>query len=491
MTTAMAMMTAAELPSRRGRIRRAVGGIRVRVVLGYVALLLLALAIGLLVTRQLLVSRLDRQIERDLTQEVEEFRALAGGNDPRSGQPFGTDVAAIFDTYLERNVPSDGEAFFTLVHGERYRSSLEAPAQLLDDAELVERWRSATQPLRRTTQSSAGEVLTLAVPLQSGTATTGVFVVAIFPAEARAELTEALRLIALASGLVLALSAAVAWTLAGRVLRPVRDLTSTAQRITDSDLTARIPVDGHDELADLGRTFNEMVERLERGVRGQRQFLDDVAHELRTPLTIVRGHLEVSSPDPGDHAATVALVTDELDRMGRYVDDLLLLAKAEQGEFLRLAPVDLGELAEGLLVRVRTLGAREWLLEDAPAPGRVAAVADAGRLEQAMLNLAANAEQHTAQGSEIGLGVRVEADEVALWVRDHGTGVEPSLRRHIFERTTRGAGSRAARPDGSGIGLAIVSAIARAHQGRVEVGETPGGGATFTLTIPLDQETDP
>ena len=484
----MMMTTTTEPTARWAGLKRSLGSIRVRVVLGYVTLLLVALAIGLVVIRELLVSRLDRQIERDLTQEVEEFRRLASGNDPTTGEPFGTDVAAIFDTFLQRNVPADGEAFFTLVDGRPHLVSAEAPANLFEDPDLLAAWRLATEPVRRTAHSPAGEAITLAVPLQAGTSTSGVFVVAMFPLEARRELTDALRLIALASGVVLALSSTVAWGLAGRVLRPVRDLTATAHRITDSDLTARIPVEGHDELAELGRTFNEMVDRLERGVRDQRQFLDDVAHELRTPLTIMRGHLEVSGPDPEDHAATVALVTDELDRMGRYVDDLLLLAKAEQGRLLQLAPVDLGELAEGLLVRVRTLGERVWVLGDAPSPGRVAAVADAGRLEQAVLALATNAAQHTSEGSEIELGIRADGGEVALWVRDHGLGVDPELRTVVFDRSTRGPGSRAARPDGTGIGLAVVSAIAAAHHGRAAVEETPGGGATFTLTIPLDPE---
>src|SRR5690606_862679 len=152
--------------------------------------------------------------------------------------------------------------------------------------------------------------------------------------EALQELDDALRSIALTSGLVVLLAAAAAWGLAGRVVRPVRELTDTARSISDSDLTARIPVEGHDELAELGTTFNAMLDRLEHGMRSQRQFLDSVAHELRTPLTIARGHLEVSGGSADDREATARLVTEELDRMARYVDDLLVLAKAEQPDFL-------------------------------------------------------------------------------------------------------------------------------------------------------------
>jgi two-component system, OmpR family, sensor kinase len=474
----------------RGAGRKALTGIRVRVVAGYVALLAVALVTGLLITRQLLVSRLESQVEDDLAQEVEEFRRLATGNNPSTGEPFGSDAAAIFDTFLARNVPFDGEAFFTVVDGRPYRYSAEAPAQLLGDTELVARWNTLVEPQHMTANSPAGEARTLAVPLRDGDRTAGVFVVAVFPQEARDELSEALRLTAAASGVVLVLSAVVAWSLAGRVLRPVRDLTATAHRITDSDLSARIPVEGHDELAELGHTFNEMLDRVQHAVEEQRQFLDDVAHELRTPLTIARGHLEVAGNDPAERAATVALVTDELDRMGRYVDDLLLLAKAETGPFLRVAPADVGELAEGLLRRVEPLGDRQWSLVEAPTPGRVAAVVDAGRLEQAMLNLATNAVQHTRDGEAIELGASAREDEIALWVRDHGPGLDPAARDTVFDRSTRGAASRVARPDGTGLGLTIVSAIARAHGGRVDASDTPGGGSTFTITVPLEHDAE-
>lgn len=469
------------------RARRALSSIRIRVVLGYVGLLLVALVIALLVTRQLLYARLDRQLERDLAQEVEELRNLADGNDPETGEPFAEDVGAIFDTFLRRNVPLDGEAFFTLVDGRPSQFSLDPPAQLLDDPALVERWAAATAPLRLDVATAdAGEARTLAVPLRAGTATSGVFVVAAFPRSAQAELDDALRIIAMTGLLALFVTGAAAWSLAGRVVRPVRELTATALRISEADTSARIPVEGHDELAELGTTFNAMVDRLDAGMRSQRQFLDDVAHELRTPLTIARGHLEVSGTTPGDD--TVALVTDELDRMSRYVEDLLLLAKAEQQQLLRLGPVDVGELVQGLAVRAAALGDRRWVIDEAPRAGLVAMVADAGRLEQALLNLMTNAVQHTVDGDEIGLGARLGDDRVRLWVRDTGPGVPAGAAERIFDRTARGAGSRVTRPDGTGIGLSIVTAIVRAHQGTVAVTDTPGGGATFTIDVPLDPE---
>src|SRR5690606_7591368 len=123
-----------------------------------------------------------------------------------------------------------------------------------------------------------------------------------------------------------------------------------------------------------------------------------------TPLTIARGHLELSFDDPEEAAATAEVVTEELDRMSRYVEDLLVLAKAEQPDFLRPEPVDVGELLEGLVERAQTLGDRRFVLDDHPPPGMVAAVADPVRLEQTLLSLLTNAVQHTVPGDEIGLG---------------------------------------------------------------------------------------
>jgi two-component system, OmpR family, sensor kinase len=138
-------------------------------------------------------------------------------------------------------------------------------------------------------------------------------------------------------------------------------------------------VEGRDELAELGATFNAMVERLENGFAQQRRFLDDVAHELRTPITIVQGHVDLLGDDPEERAESVATINDELDRMNRYVNDLLLLAKAESGEFLQFEPVDLGELAVMLEQRLGCSATACGTLDAAPAPGTVAILGDRDR----------------------------------------------------------------------------------------------------------------
>jgi two-component system, OmpR family, sensor kinase len=467
-------------------IRRSLASIRVRIVVGYLVLMAIGLVIAVVVTRQVQLARAHREIEQAQAQEVEELRALAGGVNPKTGQPFGGDVGAIFDTFLIRNVPSDGEAFYTIVDDRGYLYSSSSP-DLFSDRQFLEAWRVDVPTNLTTTTGVAdvGEVRSLAVPLFADGQRAGVFVVAHFPDNDEAEVAQVVRVVALAGLAVLLVTAALAWTLAGRVLRPVRQLTSTARQITESDLSARIPVVGHDELAELGHTFNDMVGRIERGFSSQRRFLDDVAHELRTPITIARGHLEFLGDDPGERAETVEIVTDELDRMSRYVTDLLLLAKSEQPDFLVPGTIDLGELALDLHHRVRGVAPRAWVLDAAPPVGSIAVTADRERVIQAVVNLAANASQHTGEGAEIGIGVAVDGNGARIWVRDTGPGVDPAIVEHIFDRYSRAATNRTSRPDGTGIGLSIVDAIARAHGGSARVDNVPGQGATFTITIPL------
>jgi signal transduction histidine kinase len=227
-----------------------------------------------------------------------------------------------------------------------------------------------------------------------------------------------------------------------------------------------------------------MLDRLEQAFATQRAFVDDAGHELRTPITIIRGHLELLGDDPDERAETIPLVLDELDRMSRMVDDLLVLAKAEQPDFLRRQPVDLAVFTTDLFVKARALAPRAWRLEGV-GDGRL--LADRQRLTQALLQLAQNATQHTGAGGAIGIGSAVDDDIARFWVTDSGPGVAPADRARIFERFARGVPTRppSAAGGGAGLGLAIVRAIATAHGGAVRVSGEPGEGATFILELSL------
>jgi two-component system OmpR family sensor kinase len=451
---------------------------RLRVLGSFVALLAIALLAGLFLQRAVLLEGLEQDIQSALEQEREEMQKLAGGRNPLTGEPFNDDVRAIFDTFLSRNVPGEGEVYIAFVDGAIYKTT-PAPLRLDTVPEVADRWGSLAAGERGEIDTEAGPVHYLAVPLRFEGETRGVFVIANFSAGERAEIDRAFRVEAAVSVLVLIVVTLISWFVAGRLLRPVRDLTETAEAITESDLARRIPVDGDDEISRLASTFNEMLDRLETAFTGQRTFIDDAGHELRTPITIIRGHLDVMSDDPDDRAETMALVSDELDRMARIVDDLLILAKAEQPDFLRAQPVELADLTTELLVKSRALGDRSWQL-DACAEGVVHF--DPQRLTQAVLNLARNAVEHTAHRAEIGIGSGWAEDGVRIWVRDTGIGVNDTEKDRIFERFARGRFGR--RSEGAGLGLAIVTSIAAAHGGHVDLDSTPDEGATFTIVLP-------
>jgi signal transduction histidine kinase len=284
-------------------------------------------------------------------------------------------------------------------------------------------------------------------------------------------------------GSVLLVAVGLAWLVAGRVLRPVRAVSEAARQLSDTDLSRRIAVpDTNDEIAELASTFNAMLDRLETAFGDQRRFLDDAGHELRTPITIIRGHIELEGDDPDERRATRAVVLDELDRMARIVDDLLLLARAERPDFLQPADVDLDLLTTELFAKCQALAERDWRLA---GTGLGIIRADRQRLTQAVMNLADNAVRHTAPGDVIELGSSLGGGEAAIWVRDTGPGVPPERQEHIFERFARDRdGGR--RAGTAGLGLAIVRGIARAHGGRVALDSRAGAGATFTIVVPAD-----
>lgn len=212
----------------------------------------------------------------------------------------------------------------------------------------------------------------------------------------------------------------------------------------------------------------------------QRRLLDDVRHELKTPITIVRGHLEVMDPaDARDVTAIRDLGIAELDRMTRLIGDIDLLAAVETDQ-LTVTDIDLTVLTQRISELVSVIPGHTWSTEQ-QAEGVIRG--DRDRLLQAWLQLADNAAKYTPAGSPIELGSAVHASGAQLWVRDHGPGIPHAVRHRIFRRFDRGSGKRAV--GGSGLGLAIVDAIAKSHGGHCSVADTPGGGATFTIEIPI------
>jgi signal transduction histidine kinase len=466
------------------RLRWVPSSLRARIVAWFIGVLALTTLSLVVVTHQVLSIRIDQRIDSDLTQESLELRNLSKGNDPRTGRNF-TSVQRIFDVHLARNVPSRHEAFITFLAGEPYlRSGQPVPYRLDSDPELVARWANLRESDRDSVSTPAGRVEYLAIPVKPCGETCGVFVSAVFRDRANTEARSALAAAGAVGVGVLLLGSLLAWRLADRVVRPVTALTTTARSISETDLSGRIPVGGSDEVAQLARTFNDMLDRLERAFASQRRFADDASHELKTPLTIVRGHLELLEDEPAERAETLALVTDELDRMGRIVEDLLFLARREEPDFLALDTVDVGALTDALVAKAGALAHRDWVLD---VRGQGVIVADRQRLTQAVVQLAENAARYSETGRPIAIGSLVSGGEARFWVRDHGPGIPVHEQESIFERFRRGGGP--GRSDGAGLGLAIVKAIAEAHHGRVEL-ETSPDGSVFSIVLPVDQPMD-
>lgn len=316
----------------------------------------------------------------------------------------------------------------------------------------------------------------------------GAVLIVQYTQEARSQVDAGFATIAWVALIGILLSSGVAWLVAGQILAPVRDVYRVARDIGEHDLSARVPVDGTDDIAAVATTFNQMLDRLEAVHATQQRFVDDAGHELRTPITIVRGQLELLSEDPEERAATLRLVSDELDRMSRIVTDLLVLARAEQPDFVRIADCDIAALTLDIEAKAQNLGDRRWQLMEV-AEGT--ADLDPQRVTQAVLQLAANAVQVTEADDRIHIGSRFDGEgaerRLRLWVRDCGPGVAAADAERIFERFARGDSSGARR--GSGLGLAIVRAITDGHGGSAWVDSVLGDGATFGIDLPAPTRT--
>ncbi|MGE5290943.1 MAG: sensor histidine kinase, partial [Micromonosporaceae bacterium] len=470
----------------RWRARWPAIGVRARVLATVLALTAVAMAlagaVSVLVQRAAATDRADRTIARD----VAEFRALAkAGTGPN--RPF-TSVGPILQAAIQRQVPAEDETYLGLVDGRpAWIPSGPRPVRLEAEPNIVGTVARlpADAPVRiRHATTRAGDVRYAAVQVRvTGQQQAGTYVVAIATAPGqRVILADARQyaLIALGSLLLVGLAG---WLVAGQLLRPLRLLREAAERISHTDLSLRIPVSGRDDVSELTRTVNAMLDRLESGFVAQQRFLDDAGHELRTPVTVVSGHLEVLDVnDPREVAEVRDLVLDEMDRTGRLIGDLTLLAKARRPDFVRRAPVDLARLTDEVAGKASALGPRHWTI-DARATGVV--MADAQRLTQALLQLADNAVRHTRDGDEIAIGSSMTRTQARLWVRDTGPGVAPEDSERIFERFGRAASAAGRSEEGSGLGLAIVTAIAEAHGGRVVLDSPPGLGATFSLLLPI------
>jgi heavy metal sensor kinase len=292
------------------------------------------------------------------------------------------------------------------------------------------------------------------------------------------------RLLAVGGPIALLLAALAGYGAAAGALRPVEQMRRRAAEIQASRPGRRLPVPpSHDELGRLGATLNAMLERLEDAFAHERQFVADASHELRTPIAILKGELELAlrhATDVEGFRLAVASAAEEADRLVQLAEDLLVIARSDQGRLpVRLADVDVEEVLQRVHRRfARRAQEHGGDIAVAPSTG-LRVVADDLRLEQALGNMVDNALRHG--GGQVSLAAVAENGSIALHVRDDGAGFPPGFLDRAFERFSRSDTARTG--GGSGLGLAIVRAIALAHGGDAHARNSPDGGADVWMDL--------
>lgn len=296
--------------------------------------------------------------------------------------------------------------------------------------------------------------------------------------------------------LLLMASVGLAYMIAGRAFRPVGQMINEMRAITDGrSLHRRLPIDdANEEMARLGITLNEMMERLEKSFSALRRFTADASHELKTPLAVLRADVERSMSGASTRAERMVALEEalhETTRMADLVESLLTLARADEGRFdLHRERVDLEPLAREVFETATILAEPAGLTVTMAEPARVAVFGDRARLRQLFLNLTTNAIKYTPRGGSVEVSLISYEHTAAFSVRDTGIGISASDLPHIFERFYRAdrARSRGTERSGFGLGLAISQWIAEAHGGTISVRSRYGRGSTFTVTLPVSGE---
>ena len=303
-------------------------------------------------------------------------------------------------------------------------------------------------------------------------------------------------LLAIAIGLpaMVAIAIAGGYLLMRRALRPVDEITQSAERITSRNLSERLPApQTGDELERLSVALNRMIARLDESFQHVHRFSADASHELRTPLTILRGELEAAAQQPQitpELRETLGSALEETERLSRIVESLMAISRLDAGEArVELAHFDLAELTSGTTEQMRLLAEDKDIALRCEAERQVRVEGDRARLKQVIVNLVDNAIKYTPAGGIVGVKVQASNGRAVLEVNDNGVGIPPEALPHIFERFYRVDKARSRQMGGAGLGLSIVKAIVTAHGGQVKVESVEGRGSRFLVELPIANKT--
>jgi two-component system OmpR family sensor kinase len=446
--------------------------IRLRITLGFTLAMAILLTVVGLVAYQRLAAGLSGDLDRELQQRAQDL----AGPVSRPGSSL-TDLAGT--GFIER-----GESFAQVLRAD---GQVLQSTETLRDEPLLSR-AEATGAARRTIFLDRVQAPGLNEPARLLATPVGragehvVLVVGLTRENGRETLGKVSLELVLGLPLLLVFTSGLGYLLAGAALRPVEQMRRRAAAMSGGVAGQRLPLPpGNDELARLGATLNELLQRVDRTLERERTFVANASHELRTPLTLLRTELELALRRPrsaSELTSAIGSAAEEANRLIRLAEDLLLLASADDAGLRKaLEPLDVATLLSGVASRFQSLAESTGRAVTVEAGGVVEVEADAQWLEQALVNLVGNAFQHGA--GAVKLSARIVAAGTELRVTDTGDGFSASMLTHGFERFVHHSGS-----SGSGLGLSIVAAVAAAHGGCCGLCNRPTGGSIVWIRLP-------
>ncbi len=469
--------------------------LRTQLVLVTSVLIALAIAVTSLVAISALRAQMVHQLDEEMKASSSSLVSSVGTSQTRQDGAVGSYRVYVLDQH--------GNVLHSIAGADQQAEN--EPVLTGWDSEKVKKYHETGTTVNSRTGSNDWRIMPIS--LESSTNGQASSMVIALPLKQTNQVVALVGVLTFAFGLAtLAAAIAMTWVIVTRTFEPLARVEQTAAKIAAGDLSQRIEdYNPSNEIGNLAISLNTMLAQIESSFNAQakseakmRRFVGDASHELRTPLVSIRGYSELYRQGalPNDEAVATAMgrIESESKRMGQLVEDLLTLARIDERRESKLAPFDLFHLAvDASNDAYATSPDREVSLvglTDDMAPTSAPVIGDESRMRQVVANLLTNAMRYTPAGTplEIAVGVREDVPGYPLSVievRDHGPGIHGEDRERVFERFYRTDTSRSRETGGTGLGLSIVAAILEQHDGSVHIEETPGGGATFVISLPF------
>ena len=469
--------------------------LRTQLVVVTSVLIALAIAVTSLVAISALRAQMVHQLDEEMKASSSSLVSSVGTSQTRQDGAVGSYRVYVLDQH--------GNVLYSIAGADQQAEN--EPVLTGWDSEKVKKYHETGTTVNSRTGSNDWRIMPIS--LESSTNGQASSMVIALPLKQTNQVVALVGVLTFAFGLAtLAAAIAMTWVIVTRTFEPLARVEQTAAKIAAGDLSQRIEdYNPSNEIGNLAISLNTMLAQIESSFNAQakseakmRRFVGDASHELRTPLVSIRGYSELYRQGalPNDEAVATAMgrIESESKRMGQLVEDLLTLARIDERRESKLAPFDLFHLAvDASNDAYATSPDREVSLvglTDDVAPTSAPVIGDESRMRQVVANLLTNAMRYTPAGTplEIAVGVREDVPGYPLSVievRDHGPGIHGEDRERVFERFYRTDTSRSRDTGGTGLGLSIVAAILEQHDGSVHIEETPGGGATFVISLPF------